>query len=159
MTSYTPTQLLEQRDLALPPSDWLTLDQAMIDAFADVTRDHQFIHVDAERARRETPFGGTIAHGFLTLSLLSGLAEQCFPRIEGSIEMLNYGLDRLRFLNPVPSGSRVRAHFTLKSCELKAEGRLLIRYAVQVEIEGQERPALVADWLALVLFQHGVNAR
>ncbi|MGB0865235.1 MAG: MaoC family dehydratase [Granulosicoccaceae bacterium] len=152
MTTYTPEQLLNTHELQLAPSDWIELSQDMINAFADVTRDHQFIHIDPERARLETPFGGTIAHGFFTLSLLSSFAEQCFPHVEGEIETLNYGIDKLRFLNPVPSGSKIRAHFKLQDCHLKKQGRLLIRYKVNVEIEGLEQPALVTDWLAMVLF-------
>lgn len=153
MKTYTPEQLINAGELMLPVSEWITLDQAMISAFADVTRDHQFIHVDPERAKKETHFGGTIAHGFFTLSLLSGLAEKVFPSVEGTVELLNYGMDKLRFLAPVPTGSRIRAHFKVTECRLKDEGHLLIRYAVSVEIENQEKPALVGEWLAMVLFE------
>jgi len=153
MNSYTPEQLIDAGELALAASEWITLDQAMVSTFADVTRDHQFIHIDPERAAKETPFGGTIAHGFFTLSLLSGLAEKCFPKIEGTVELLNYGMDKLRFLAPVPTGSRIRAHFTMTECRIKAEGHLLIRYAVSVEIENHDKPALVGEWLAMVIFE------
>ena len=153
MQTYTPEQLINAGELVLPVSEWITLDQAMISTFADVTRDHQFIHIDPERAKKETNFGGTIAHGFFTLSLLSGLAEKSFPSVEGTVELLNYGMDKLRFLAPVPTGGRIRAHFKMADCRLKDEGHLLVRYSVSVEIENQEKPAFVCEWLAMVLFE------
>ncbi len=153
MTRLTADELLKTHDLHLPPSDWVMIDQAMINTFADVTRDHQFIHVDVKRAESETPFGGTIAHGFLTLSLLSGMTENSFPEIVGLKGVLNYGLDKLRFLSPVHANSRVRAHFELIECTAKDFGQLLVRYNVSVEIEGNDKPALVADWLAMVLVE------
>jgi len=148
----TPDTLINTRDLQLPSSDWLTIDQPMINSFADVTRDHQFIHIDPERTKRTTELPGTIAHGFLTLSLLSSMAEDSMPQVEGATGTLNYGMDKLRFLSPVPSGSRIRAHFNLIEARLKEEGHMLLRYAVNVEIENHSTPALVAEWLALVLF-------
>ncbi|HKQ07597.1 MAG TPA: MaoC family dehydratase [Blastocatellia bacterium] len=127
-------------------SDWFEVTQARINAFADATEDHQWIHIDAERAKTDSPFGGTIAHGFLTLSLLPHLAAQAY-RVQGSIKMgINYGLNRLRFVSPVPSGSRVRARFTLQAVEDVAGGAQLT-VAVTVEIEGGQKPALVAEWL------------
>ena len=127
-------------------SDWFEVTQARINAFADATEDHQWIHIDAERAKTESPFGGTIAHGFLTLSLLPHLAAQAY-RVQGNIKMgINYGLNRLRFVSPVPSGSRVRARFTLQAVEDVAGGAQLT-VAVTVEIEGGQKPALVAEWL------------
>lgn len=130
-------------------SSWLTMDQGRIDAFADATEDRQFIHVDPESAAK-TPFGGTIAHGFLTLSLLSRMAAEAMLVPEGVRMAVNYGLDRVRFLAPVKSGSRVRGRFALDSIEEKAPGQWLLRHIVTVEIEGEDKPALTAVWLGLM---------
>jgi acyl dehydratase len=130
-------------------SSWLTVDQARIDAFAEATDDHQFIHVDPAAAAR-TPFGGTIAHGFLTLSLLSRMAADAMLIPEGVKMSINYGFDRIRFLAPVRSGKRVRGRFTLDSVEEKAPGQWLLRHTVTVEIEGEDKPALNAVWLGLM---------
>ncbi len=130
-------------------SSWLTVDQARIDAFADATEDRQFIHVDPDAAA-QTPFGGTIAHGFLSLSLLSRMGAEAMLIPEGTKMAVNYGLDRVRFLAPVKSGARVRGRFTLDSAEEKAPGQIMFRHAVTVEIEGQEKPALTAMWLGLI---------
>jgi len=130
-------------------SSWLTVDQPRIDAFADATEDHQFIHVDPEAAAK-TPFGGTIAHGFLTLSLLSRMAAEATFVPEGVKMAVNYGFDRIRFLSPVRSGKRVRGRFTLDSIEEKAPGQWLLRHNVTVEIEGEDKPALTAVWLGLM---------
>ena len=130
-------------------SSWLTVDQSRIDAFADATEDHQFIHVDPEAAAA-AGFGGTIAHGFLSLSLLSRMAAEGML-IPDSVKMaLNYGFDRVRFLAPVKSGKRVRGRFTLDSVEEKAPGQYLMRHTVTVEIEGEDKPALTAQWLGLI---------
>jgi acyl dehydratase len=129
-------------------SDWMRVDQARIDAFAEVTEDRQFIHVDPPRAKA-TPFGGTIAHGFLLLSLLSKMAYEVTPQIEGLQVAVNYGCDRVRFLHPVRAGERVRGRFELADVSARDAGRWLIRYTVTMEIEGGERPALIADWLCL----------
>ncbi len=130
-------------------SDWILIDQARIDTFADVTDDHQFIHIDSEAAAR-TPFGGTIAHGFLTLSLLSRMAADAMLRPE-SIKMgVNYGFERVRFLAPVRSGKRVRGRFTLVSFEEKRPGQYQFVHNVTVEIEGEDKPALIADWIGLI---------
>lgn len=131
-------------------SSWLTVDQSRIDAFADTTEDRQFIHVDPAAAA-QTPFGGTVAHGFLTLSLLPRFAEEVMLIPEGAKMGVNYGLDRVRFLTPVRSGSRVRGRFTLDSVEEKAPGQHLMRHTVTVEIEGDDRPALTAVWLGLII--------
>jgi acyl dehydratase len=131
-------------------SGWLTIDQARIDAFADATEDRQFIHVNPEAAT-QTPFGGTIAHGFLTLSLLSRLAAEATLLPERLKMVVNYGLDRVRFLAPVKSGSRVRGRFVLDSVEEKAPGQWLMRHIVTVEIEGGDKPALTAVWLTLLI--------
>jgi acyl dehydratase len=138
-------------------SDWMTVDQQRIDGFADITEDHQFLHVDVEAARRG-PFGGTIAHGFLSLSLLSRMAQTGRPPIEGATALVNYGFDRVRFLAPVAAGSRVRARFTRVETTPRAAGQILFQYRVEVEIEGGERPALMADWLVLALFDSKENA-
>ena len=130
-------------------SSWLTIGQDRIDTFADATEDHQFIHVDPEAAAK-TPFGGTIAHGFLTLSLLSRMAAEATFVPEGVKMAVNYGLDRVRFLAPVRSGSRVRGRFRLDSVEEKAPGQWLLRHNVTVEIEGEDKPALTAVWLGLM---------
>jgi acyl dehydratase len=130
-------------------SAWITLDQARIDAFADATDDRQFIHVDAAAAA-QTPFGGTIAHGFLSLSLLSRMGAEAMLMPEGTRMAINYGLDRVRFLAPVCSGSRVRGRFTLDSVEEKAPGQVLMRHSVTVDIEGEHKPALSAIWLTLI---------
>ena len=130
-------------------SGWILVDQARIDAFATATEDPQFIHVDPEAAAR-TPFGGTIAHGFLTLSLLSRMAADVMLRPEGVKMGVNYGLDRVRFLAPVRSGKRVRGRFTLKSVGEKRPGQWQFLHAVTVEIEEEEKPALLADWIGMV---------
>jgi acyl dehydratase len=132
-------------------SGWIAVDQGRIDAFADATEDRQFIHVDPEAAAAATPFGGTIAHGFLTLSLLSRLASDVMLIPPETRMVVNYGIDRLRFLAPVRSGKRIRARFALDSVEEKAAGQLLLRHQVTVEIEDEDRPALVAEWLGLVM--------
>ena len=131
-------------------SSWIVIDQARIDAFAEATEDRQFIHVDTAAAAR-TPFGGTIAHGFLTLSLLSRLANDAMLVPAGLKMGINYGLDRVRFLAPVRSGKRVRGRFTLDSVEEKAPGQWLMRHVVTVEIEGEDKPALTATWLGLMI--------
>ena len=130
-------------------SSWLTMDQQRINEFADATEDRQFIHTDPEAAAR-TPFGGTIGHGFLTLSMLSRMAAEAML-VPDSIKMaVNYGLDRVRFIAPVRSGKRIRGRFRLDSVDEKAPGQLLLRHTVTVEIEGEEKPALTAEWLGLL---------
>lgn len=129
-------------------SHWLVVDQGRIDAFATVTEDHQFIHVDPEQASA-TPFGGTIAHGFLTLSMLSTMAYGVLPKVEGLAMGVNYGFDRVRFLHPVRSGSRVRGRFTLVSVTQRSEREWQLTYDVSVEIEGAHKPALAATWLTM----------
>ncbi len=129
-------------------SSWITVAQDRIDTFADVTEDHQFIHVDKAKAAM-TPFGGTIAHGFLTLSMLSKFAEETGIVVKDVKIALNYGFEKIRFLSPVPSGSKIRGRFTLKAVDEKKPGQFLLTYGVSVEIEGSDKPALVADWLAM----------
>jgi acyl dehydratase len=131
-------------------SSWITIDQARIDAFGEATEDRQFIHTDPDAAA-QTPFGGTIAHGFLSLSLLSRMGAEAMILPEGLKMAVNYGLDRVRFLAPVKSGRRVRGRFTLDSVEEKAPGQWLLRHTVTVEIEGEDKPALTAVWLGLMI--------
>ncbi|MFQ5527852.1 MAG: MaoC family dehydratase [Thermoanaerobaculia bacterium] len=142
------TELLAMTGWQAPPSAWFEIDQERIDAFADATEDHQFIHVDPQRAAG-TPFGGTVAHGYLTLSLLPHLMEEISVVPEGMVMAINYGLDKVRFLQPVRAGSRVRAHVSLTDVREKDGGRLLVGAEVTVEIENQAKPALVAETLAL----------
>ncbi|MEP5630924.1 MAG: MaoC family dehydratase [Tateyamaria sp.] len=133
-------------------SDWITVDQAMIDQFAATTHDDQWIHVDPDRAAHDTPYGGTIAHGFLTLSLASRFAYDCFPVLCGQSMSINYGFDRLRFVSPVCAGQRVRGRFTLLNAARRKPQELLRTCELCIEIDGQTAPALVAEWLGLILF-------
>jgi len=134
------------------PTEWITIDQARINQFADCTGDHQFIHVDPVRAA-ETPFGGTIAHGFLSLSLLSTLAYETIPPIADTDIGVNYGFDRIRFAAPVKSGARVRGRFTLAGMTVRPSGWIHFDYDVTVEIEGSAKPALTARWLTLAMLR------
>lgn len=127
-------------------SKWVLLDQSRINAFADVTEDHQFIHIDPARAAAETPFGGAVAHGFLTLSMLSTLAYDALPDVDGASSSVNYGFDRLRFISPVPAGSRIRARFDLDRAD-HTPAHLTLHKDVTIEIEGATKPALVARWI------------
>ena len=127
-------------------SDWILVDQARINAFADITEDHQFIHVDPERAAK-TPFRGTVAHGFLTLSLLSRMADGVMLHPESMRMAVNYGFEKVRFMAPVRSGKRVRGRFKMLSAEEKRASQWQITYEVTVEIEDEEKPALIADWI------------
>ncbi|HEV2558184.1 MAG TPA: MaoC family dehydratase [Microvirga sp.] len=131
-------------------SSWREVDQAMIDRFAAVTDDHQFIHVDPVRAAR-TSFGRPIAHGFLTLSLLSAFGQEALPSVEGRVMGINYGFDRVRFIAPVPVGSRVRGRFTLSQVDSRSAQEIILRYAVTVDLEGSPKPALSADWITLAV--------
>ncbi|HEX6375479.1 MAG TPA: MaoC family dehydratase [Allosphingosinicella sp.] len=130
-------------------SDWILVDQARIDAFAEITEDPQFIHIDPEAAAK-TPFGGTVAHGFLTLSLLSRMAADAMLRPEGVRMGVNYGFEKVRFLAPVRSGRRVRGRFTLARMDEKRPGQWQFVHNVTVEIEGEDKPALVAEWIGLI---------
>ncbi len=127
-------------------SKWFLIDQSRIDQFADVTEDWQFIHVDPEKAK-ETPFGGTIAHGFLTLSMLSAMVYDGGPEVDGVVMGVNYGFDKVRFVSPVKEGSKVRAVFTILAVEDKSPIEVQTTLGVTVEVEGQDKPALVAEWL------------
>lgn len=144
----TKDELLRMPGQELEPSEWFEVDQERIDRFAEATEDRQFIHVDPERAAK-TSFGGTVAHGFLTLSLLPKLMEDVFVVPEGTVMAVNYGLNRLRFLQPVRSGSRVRAFSKITDVVEKDGGRVLVTAEITVAIEGERKPALIAETLAL----------
>ena len=133
-------------------SDWITVDQPMIDAFAKSTLDDQFIHTDPERAKAESPFGGTIAHGFLTLSLLSAMNYSALPKIREQTMGINYGFDKLHFVAPVKSGARIRGHFTLAEARFRGGAMLMNTYDVTVEIEDEKKPALTARWTTISQF-------
>jgi len=131
------------------PTDWIDISQQRIDAFADCTDDHQFIHVDPDRAARESPFGGTIAHGFLTLALIAAHRPPDFPRLADLVLTINYGLDRLRFLTPVPAGARVRLLSKVLGAESRGPGRVLLKQEKILEIEGAPKPGYIAEQLTL----------
>lgn len=133
-------------------SKWFDIPQGAIDAFADLTHDHQFIHIDPAAAAK-TPFGGTVAHGFLTVSMLSAMAYDALPDIAGRTMGVNYGFDRLRMMSPVKAGARIRGRFVLKALESKSPQQHQFTHSVTVEIEGAEKPALAADWVTLA-FTH-----
>lgn len=143
-----PSELASLIGQEVGVSRWIEIDQARIDAFAKITEDEQFIHVDPEAAKA-TPFGGTIAHGFLTLSLASAMSYDAVKPLEGVVMGVNYGFDKLRFLAPVPAGSKVRGRFKLMSADDKGGGRWLLKHELTVEIEGSEKPALIAEWLGM----------
>ena len=132
-------------------SDWLAVDQERINEFADCTGDHQWIHVDVERAQRESPLGSTIAHGYLTLSLLAAMQIEIGIIPAGVSQALNYGLDRVRFIAPVKAGARIRTRVVLVAVDPQGKGRLLLKTQSTVEIEGETKPALIAETLALLL--------
>jgi acyl dehydratase len=143
----TPKDLLQHVGRELGPSDWMTVDQAMIDKFADATGDHQWIHVDVERARREMPGGKTIAHGYLTLSLVPRLAATLM-RVKNRSRGVNYGSNKVRFISPVPAGARIRLRQRIANVE-EIEGGVRVTSQMTVEIEGQPKPALVAETMGL----------
>lgn len=152
------SELIQASDLKgligqeLEPSEWVEITQERIDRFADATNDHQFIHVDPESAAK-TPFGGTIAHGFLTLSLIPYLVEQHRPKVANTVMGLNYGLDKLRFLQAVPVGSRIRARQKITQVKQKNPGQWLINTHVIIDIENTEKPALIADQLSMLIIK------
>ena len=143
-------QMLDAIGTKFEPGPWIEVTQDRINTFADCTEDHQFIHVDVEAAKN-TPFGGTIAHGFLTLSLLPKLAEGNGIVPENIVMGLNYGFDKVRFLAPVKSGKRVRAHAEITNVSTKDGNGFLVKQTISVEIEGEEKPALIAEWLTMVV--------
>lgn len=150
MLTVPVDKLRDYIDRELEPSGWVTIDQERIDAFADVTLDRQFIHVDETRAAN-TPFGSTIAHGYLTLSLISHFAAECGIGPENTAMAINYGSDRVRFLQPVKVNSRIRARAVLKQVEDSEPQRILIKTKFTIDIEGEEKPALVAEILSLFI--------
>jgi len=150
ITIVSEEELLGAAGRQFGPGPWLEVGQQRINEFADCTEDHQFIHVDLERAAA-TPFGGTIAHGLLTLALLPKLVAELGVALENLAMGINYGFDKVRFLAPVRSGKRVRAHIEILSVDRKDAKRYLIKQSVKVEIEGEETPALIAEWLTMLV--------
>ena len=150
MKPVTGDELKTYAGRSLLPSEWMTITQERINEFADVTDDHQFIHVD-EEAANNTPLGSTIAHGFLTLSLLSPLRPPDWPVLENTEMVFNYGLDKLRFLQPVKAGARVRVHTKILAVKQKSPGQYLVKSEKTMEIEGERKPAFVAQALVLVV--------
>ena len=148
MKTVPKNEMTNAVGMKLGPSDWIELSQQRINAFADCTEDHQFIHVDEAKAK-ETPFGGTIAHGFLTLSLLAGLIEKIGVTPENTVMGMNYGFDKIRFLAPVNSGKRVRMVGEGLSVDQKDANRFLTTFGVSIEIEGEDTPALIAEFLLM----------
>jgi acyl dehydratase len=131
-------------------SDWILIDQDRIDRFADVTEDRQFIHIDPARAAAETPFGGTVAHGFLSLSLLSRMGADAFLEPPGVKMGVNYGFERVRFMAPVKAGKRVRGRFKLVSADERRPGQWRFVHEVTVEIEDEKKPALIVEWIGVI---------
>ena len=151
MKLMAPAELMAQVGKEVGVSEWFEITQDDVNLFADVTRDHQFIHIDPDKAA-QTPFGGTIAHGFLTLSMLSHFSENGMSvGLEGAKMGVNYGSDKVRFIQPVRVGSRIRGRSTLMSMEEKNPGQYLIKSAITVEIEGVDKPALMAEWLTMIM--------
>ena len=150
MPTIKPSELESWKGKEVGVSDWVEVGQDRINKFADCTEDHQFIHIDEEKAKA-TPFGGTIAHGLLTLSLLPKLSYGTTLGLEGTVMGINYGFDKVRFLNPVRAGSKVRARHVLVDAVEKQPGRWLMTYDVTVEIDGIETPALIARSLAMIV--------
>ncbi|AQX20147.1 MaoC family dehydratase [Bartonella sp. WD16.2] len=133
-------------------SQWRLVTQDMINQFASATDDHQWIHVDEEKAKK-TPFGGTIAHGFLTLSLLSTLAYEALPKLEGATMEINYGFDKIRFMSPVKTGAQIRARFILDDAKIRPSGRIVFHYKTTIEINKLKNPALIAHWLIIAMIE------
>jgi acyl dehydratase len=150
-SGYSMATLAECVGREIGVSGWVTVDQHRIDEFADCTGDRQWIHVDVERARRESPYGGTIAHGYLTLSLAASLAMEAGVIPADATTALNYGLDKVRFIAPVKAGARVRNRVVLLAAEAKGPGRALATLQNTIEIEGEAKPALIAETLALLM--------
>lgn len=149
MKTVSFDELVANQGKEIGLSPWRVVSQQMIDQFADATDDHQFIHVDPERAARETAFGGTIAHGFLSLSLLSAMTFETLPRLEGASVGINHGFDKIRFIAPVKSGARIRTRFVLANVNARPSGWVHVDYDVTIEIENSVKPALTARWLTL----------
>ena len=148
----TGTVLTDNIDKKLKPGDWFLIEQSRINQFADVTEDHQYIHIDQQRAA-ESYLGGTIAHGFLVLSLLPKLIEKSLITPDNIVMGINYGFDKVRFLNPVRPGDKVRVTGEIVDIQDKGDGRYLQKVAVTVEIKGQEKPAIFCEWLNMFVVQ------
>ncbi len=146
MSGHTVDELRAMVGQKVGTSRWFPITQDMIDAHAQVVQDDQWIHTDPTRAK-DSPFGTTVAHGFLTLGMLSAMAYEVQPDVQNAAMGVNYGLNHLRFLAPVPAGSRIRGHFTLKALEERRPGEVTFTWDVTVEIEGEEKPALIAEWI------------
>ena len=151
MSSLTLSSLRERVGQELGVSDWVTIDQARINTFASCTGDHQWIHVDIERAKRESPYRGPVAHGYLTLALLAPLSIQIGVIPKDAAAGLNYGIDKVRFLAPVPAGARVRLRVVLAGVEPREGGQVVMKTQNTLEMEGSEKPALIAETLALLI--------
>lgn len=151
-------QLLSGVGKEVGVSPWREVTQTMIDQFADATDDHQFIHCNPERAARETPFGGTIAHGFLTLSLLSAMTYETIPPLEGGDMGINQGFESLKFVAPVKTGARIRTRFVLADVKARPSGWVQVAHDVTIEIEGAKKPALTARWLTLTYVEPAKEA-
>ena len=151
MTELTMSNMKDRVGSELGVSDWMVVDQERINEFADCTGDRQWIHVDVDRARRESPFGGPVAHGYLTLSLIGPLSLDVGVVPSDAAAGFNYGLDKVRFLAPVPAGGRVRLRIVLDNVEEKNDGQLLVKTRNTIEIENSDKPALIADALALLV--------
>ena len=157
MIALTIAGLSERIGQELGVSDWVVIDQARIDKFASCTGDHQWIHVDVERARRESPFQGPIAHGYLTLAMVAPLAMAIGIIPTDAAAGLNYGVEKVRFLAPVPAGARVRLHVSLSGVEPRDNGQVIMKTLNTLEVEGSEKPALIAETLALLIPGSGVQ--
>ena len=147
LPALTVTEFRAQIGQEIGCASWLTISQEMIDTFANLTNDHQYIHVDPPRAMAETSYGGTIVHGFLTLSMLTQMLMSSVPTIRGTSTSINYGFDKIRFLSPVRSDSAIRGRFMLAAVEERVPNELTVRYETTLEIRDNNRPALFADWL------------
>jgi len=150
-TGYTMETLEQFTGREVGVSDWVTVDQRRIDEFAECTGDRQWIHVDAKRARRESPYGETIAHGYLTLSLAASLAIDAGVIPADAAAAVNYGLDKVRFIAPVKAGARVRNRIVLVAVDDKGDGRKLLTLRNTIDIDGEAKPALVAESLAMLM--------
>jgi len=155
--ALTIAGLSERIGQELGVSDWVVIDQARIDKFASCTGDHQWIHVDVERAKRESPFQGPIAHGYLTLAMVAPLAMEIGIIPADAAAGLNYGVEKVRFLAPVPAGARVRLHVSLSGVEPRDNGQVIMKTLNTLEVEGSEKPALIAETLALLIPGSGVQ--
>jgi acyl dehydratase len=159
VSALTLAGLNERIGQQLGVSDWVAIDQARIDMFASCTGDHQWIHVDVERAKRESPFRGPVAHGYLTLAMVAPLAMEIGIIPKDAAAGLNYGVEKVRFLAPVPAGARVRLRVTLSGIEPRDGGQVIMKTQNTLEVEGSDKPALVAETLALLIPASGAQQR